>query len=93
MLDRLYAPASAGLFICGAITVIGSLSGYFNSRLAYCDAATNPCTRVAISVDVAPPKTAQDVVVLPGNGKMRLSLGLVAIGLLAGGLCCLWLGN
>jgi hypothetical protein len=85
MLHRLYAPGSAGLFICGAIAAIGSLSGYFNSRLAYCDAATNPCTRVAISVDVAPPKTAQDAIVLPGNGKMRLSLGLVAIALLAGG--------
>ncbi|MEH2102538.1 MAG: hypothetical protein V7K76_22860 [Nostoc sp.] len=85
MLHRLYAPASAGLFICGAIAAIGSLSGYFNSRLEYCDAATNPCTRVAISVDVTPPKTAQNAVVLPGNGKMRLSLGLVAMALLAGG--------
>ncbi|AVH74440.1 hypothetical protein [Nostoc sp. 'Lobaria pulmonaria (5183) cyanobiont'] len=85
MLHKLYAPACAGLFICGAIAAIGSLSGYFNSRLAYCDAATNPCTRVAISVDVAPPKTAQDAIVLAGNGKMRLSLGLVAMALLAGG--------
>ncbi|AUB36021.1 DNA segregation ATPase FtsK/SpoIIIE [Nostoc flagelliforme CCNUN1] len=85
MLHRLYAPASTGLFICGAIAAIGSLSGYFNSRLEYCDAATSPCTRVAISIDVAPPQTAQDAIVLPGNGKMRLSLGLVAIALLAGG--------
>jgi hypothetical protein len=85
MLHKLYAPASTGLFICGAIAAIGSLSGYFNSRLAYCDAATNPCTRVAISVDVVPPQTAQDAIVLAGNGKMRLSLGLVAMALLAGG--------
>ncbi|MHC5779540.1 hypothetical protein [Nostoc sp.] len=85
MLHRLYAPASTGLFICGAIAAIGSLSGYFNSRLQYCDAATNPCTRVAISVDVKPPQTAIDAIVLPGNGKMRLSLGLVAMALLAGG--------
>ncbi|MEH2004344.1 hypothetical protein [Nostoc sp.] len=85
MLHRLYAPASTGLFICGAIAAIGSLSGYFNSRLQYCDTATNPCTRVAISVNVSPPKTAQDAIVLPGNGKMRLSLGLVAMALLAGG--------
>ena len=85
MLRKIYAPASTGLFICGAITAIGSLSGYFNSRLQYCDTATNPCTRVAISVNVSPPKTAQDAIVLPGNGKMRLSLGLVAMALLAGG--------
>lgn len=85
MLHKLYAPASTGLFICGAIAAIGSLSGYFNSRLEYCDTATKPCTRVAISVDVAPPLTAQDEIVLPGNGKMRLSLGIVAIALLAGG--------
>ncbi|MHC5897191.1 hypothetical protein [Nostoc sp.] len=85
MLHKLYAPASAGFFICGAIAAIGSLSGYFNSRLQYCDAATNPCTRVAISVDVRPPVTAIDAIVLPGNGKMRLSLGLVAMALLAGG--------
>ena len=85
MLHKLYAPASTGLFICGAIAAIGSLSGYFNSRLQYCDTATNPCTRVAISVDVSPPKTAQDAIVLPGNGKMRLSLGLVALVFLAGG--------
>lgn len=85
MLHKLYAPASTGLFICGAIAAIGSLSGYFNSRLQYCDTATNPCTRVAISVNVSPPKTAQDAIVLPGNGKMRLSLGLVAMALLAGG--------
>jgi hypothetical protein len=85
MLRKLYAPASTGLFICGAIAAIGSLSGYFNSRLAYCDAATNPCTRVAISIDLRPSKTAQDAIVLAGNGKMRLSLGLVAMALLAGG--------
>ncbi|MHC5676155.1 hypothetical protein [Nostoc sp.] len=85
MLHKLYAPASTGLFICGAIAAIGSLSGYFNSRLQYCDAATSPCTRVAISVNVSPPQTAQDAIVLPGNGKMRLSLGLVAMALLAGG--------
>ncbi|MEH2033396.1 MAG: hypothetical protein V7K67_27875 [Nostoc sp.] len=85
MRHLLYAPASTGLFICGAIAAIGSLSGYFNSRVEYCDTATNPCTRVAISVDVAPPRTAQDVVVLPGNGKMRLTLGLIAMVLLAGG--------
>jgi hypothetical protein len=85
MLHKLYAPASTGLFICGAIAAIGSLSGYFNSRLQYCDAATSPCTRVAISVDIKPPQTAQDAIVLPGNGKMRLSLGLVAMALLAGG--------
>ncbi len=85
MLHRLYAPASTGLFICGAIAAIGSLSGYFNSRLQYCDTATNPCTRVAISVDVKPPQTAQDAIVLAGNGKMRLSLGLVALVFLAGG--------
>ncbi|MEH1931601.1 hypothetical protein [Nostoc sp.] len=85
MLRQLYAPASTGLFICGAIAAIGSLSGYFNSRLQYCDTATNPCTRVAISVNVSPPQTAQDAIVLAGNGKMRLSLGLVAMALLAGG--------
>jgi hypothetical protein len=85
MLHKLYALSCTGLFICGAIAAIGSLSGYFNSRLEYCDTATNPCTRVAISVDVSPPKTAQDAIVLPGNGKMRLSLGLVAMALLAGG--------
>lgn len=85
MLHKLYAPASTGLFICGAIAAVGSLSGYFNSRLQYCDAATNPCTRVAISVNVIPPQTAQNAIVLPGNGKMRLSLGLVAMALLAGG--------
>ncbi|AUB37447.1 DNA segregation ATPase FtsK/SpoIIIE [Nostoc flagelliforme CCNUN1] len=85
MLRKLYAPASTGLFICGAIAAVGCLSGYFNSRLEYCDTATKPCTRVAISVEVAPPQTAQDEIVLPGNGKMRLSLGLVAIALLAGG--------
>ncbi|MCC5670456.1 hypothetical protein LC653_43440 [Nostoc sp. CHAB 5784] len=85
MLHKLYALSCTGLFICGAIAAIGSLSGYFNSRLQYCDAATNPCTRVAISVDVTPPKTAQDAIVLAGNGKMRLSLGLVALVFLAGG--------
>jgi len=85
MLHKLYALSCTGLFICGAIAAIGSLSGYFNSRLQYCDAATSPCMRVAISVNVSPPQTAQDAIVLPGNGKMRLSLGLVAMALLAGG--------
>lgn len=84
-LHKLYAPASTGLFLCGAIAAIGSLSGYFNSRLQYCDAATNPCTKVEVFVDVIPPKTAQEAIVLPGNGKMRLSLGLIAMAFLAGG--------
>ncbi len=83
--SKLYAPASTGLFLCGWLAVIGSLTGYFSARQAYCDMATTPCTKVTIPVDAQVPSTAQEVIVLTGNGKMRLSLGLIAIAFLAGG--------
>ncbi|PHJ59561.1 hypothetical protein VF14_08775 [Nostoc linckia z18] len=83
--QKIYAPASTTLFLCGVIAGIGSLSGYFNARQQYCDAITKPCTQVTVPADARLPQTAQDTTVLPGSGKMRLSLGLVALALLAGG--------
>ncbi|RCJ20177.1 hypothetical protein A6S26_05495 [Nostoc sp. ATCC 43529] len=83
--QKLYAPASTALFICGVIAGIGSLAGYFTARQQYCDAITKPCTEVVIPADAKLPQTAEDVTVLPGNGKMRLSLSLLALAVLAGG--------